>query len=185
MYWWLYGPAAFSDGVTCADSSKYKHLWVLSLVFQLTMVTVVYIAVILLQIRGNCSPFNIIITYVQLGINAVMIAWRKFGVFCLHLFSRCIKRRFFHFVIPPLCISTSMKSNNTLLLDYVIAVYPIVLTVFIYVSTALHDRNCRIIVCLVSSLKWLWPRNWNPKETILNTCATFLLLSYSKFLLCH
>ena len=38
-----YGPAAFSDGVTCADCSKYKHLWVLNLFFQLIMVTIMYL----------------------------------------------------------------------------------------------------------------------------------------------
>ena len=127
-----YGPAPFSDGVTCADCSKYKHLWILSLLFQLTMVTVMYVAVILLQIRGNCSPFNIIITYGQLGINAVMIASSfhvriicftslKFGVFLFTLVG-VLNLDFFRFMIPPLCISTSMKSINTLLFDYVIAI---------------------------------------------------------------
>ena len=38
-------------------------------------------------------------------------------------------------------------------------------------------------VCLPTPLKLLChKRNWNPKKTILKTCATFLLLSYSKIL---
>ena len=187
-----YGPAPFSDGVTCADCSKHKHLWVLNLLFQLMIMTLMYLAVILLQVKGNSSPFNIMITYGQLGVNAVMISSSahvriicftnvKFTVFLFTLVG-VLNLDFLRFVIPPLCISTSMKSINTLLFDYVIAVYPIVLTVFIYVSIDLHDKNCWIIVCLSSPLKRLWCKNWNPKETILNTCATFLLLSYSKFL---
>ena len=48
-----YGPAAFSDSITCADCSKYGHLWILNLLFQLTMVTVMYIIVILFQIKGT------------------------------------------------------------------------------------------------------------------------------------
>ena len=64
-----YGPAPFSDGVTCADFSKYKHLWVLHLFFQLMMVTLMYLAVIVLQVKGNSSPFNIMISYCQLGVN--------------------------------------------------------------------------------------------------------------------
>ena len=187
-----YGPAAFSDGVTCADCSKYKHLWILNLLFQLTMVTLTYLAVILLQIKGTASPFNIIITYGQLGLNAVIIGSRlhlKVACFTNKLFTTFIltlvgvlNLDFFRFVIPPLCISTSLKSITVLLFDYVTAVYPIALTVFIYVGIELHDRNYRIIVCLSSPLKLFWCRNWNPKETILNTCATFLLLSYSKLL---
>ena len=38
------------------------------LLLQLSMVTLMYIAFILLQIRVTSSPFNIIITYIQLGV---------------------------------------------------------------------------------------------------------------------
>ena len=89
---------------------------------------------------------------------------------------------FFRFVIPPLCISPSLKPVHTLLLDYIIAVYPILVTAAIYVAIELYDRNCRIIVLISSPFRLFWCRNWKPKETILCTCATFLLLSYSKFL---
>ena len=81
-----------------------------------------------------------------------------------------------------MCVSTSLKSLHILLFDYIIAVFPIVLTILIYVAIELHDRNCFIIVLLSSPLRRFWYRNWNPKETILTTCATFLLLSYSKIL---
>ena len=132
------------------------------------------------------------ISYCQLGVNIAMISSdlqvriicftsQKFIVFLFTLIG-VLNLDFFHFVIPPLCISTTMKSIYTLLFDYVIAVYPIVLTVFINVSVELHDRNYSIIVYLTSPLKWFWRKNWNPKETILNTCATFLLFPYSKFL---
>jgi hypothetical protein len=88
---------------------------------------------------------------------------------------------FFHKVIPPLCISPSFKAINVLLFDYMIASYPLLLTLFIYVCIEVCDRyhittfsSCRNLnrVC----------HPWNPKRTILATFATFLLLSYSKFL---
>ena len=68
-----YGPATFSDGATCADCSGHKYLWLLNIAFQLMAVTLMYLVVILLQIKGTCSPFNIIITNCQLGLNAIMI----------------------------------------------------------------------------------------------------------------
>ena len=68
-----YGQAAFSDGATCADCSRHKYLWLLNLAFQLMAVTLMYLVVILFQINGTCSPFNIIITNCQLGLNAIMI----------------------------------------------------------------------------------------------------------------
>ena len=187
-----YGPAAFSDGITCADCSRQRHMWVLNLLFQLTMVTLMYSIVILFQVKGSSSPFNVLITYSQLGVNALMIGsgtYTKVVCFTNHKLVLLIltllgvwNLDFFRLVIPPLCVSTSMKAVNILLLDYVVAFYPLVLTVFSYIGIELHDRNCRIIVYLCTPLKMVLHGNWNPKETILSTCATFLLLTYSKFL---
>ena len=39
-----------------------------------------------------------------------------------------------------------------------------------------------MIIILSAPFRLLWWRNWKPNETILSTCATFLVLSYSKFL---
>ena len=187
-----YGPAAFSDGATCADCSRHKYVWLLNLAFQLMAVTLMYLVVILFQIKGTSSPFNIIITNCQLGLNAIRISSGLHdGLICItnQTFTKIyltlasvLNLDFFHFLIPPLCISPSLKSVHTLLFDYIIAVYPIIVTVIIYVAIKLYDRNCRIVVLLSSPFRLLWYRNWRPKETILNTCATFLLLSYSKFL---
>ena len=50
-----YGPALFSDGVTCADCSKHRYHWILYFVFQLSMVTIMYLAVVLFEINAwNC-----------------------------------------------------------------------------------------------------------------------------------
>ena len=187
-----YGPAAFSDGATCADCSRHKYVWLLNLVFQLMAVTLIYLVVILFQIKGASSPFNIIITNCQLGLNAIMIGSgfhdrlicitnRTFTKIFLTLFG-VLNLDFFRFLIPPFCISSSLKSVHTLLFDYIIAVYPIIVTIVIYAAIELYDRNCRIVVLLSSPFRLIWCRNWRPKETILSTCATFLLLSYSKFI---
>ena len=74
------------------------------------------------------------------------------------------------------------NSINILLFDYIIALYPIVLTVFAYVGIELYDRSFRIVVYLTIPAKIffrLFHRNWNPKTTILNTFSTFMLLAYS------
>ena len=186
-----YGPAAFSDGITCADCSKYGHFWVLNLLFQLVMVTFLYLIIILFQIKGTSSPFNIIITYGQLGVNAMMVesgfyakaicfTGRQFTTFILTILG-IVNLDFFRLLIPPLCISASLKSINVLLLDYIIAVYPIILTIILYIGLEVRDRY-GITVHLTIPLKCHLQRNWNPRETLLSTCATFLLLSYSKFL---
>ena len=187
-----YGPAPFSDGVSCADCFKHKHLWVLNLLFQLLMVTLMYIIFIPLQISAASSPHNIIIMYIQLTAMTLKLDG------ALHLKLVCIiggtftnivitildiwNLDFFRMLIPPLCISASFKAINTLLFDYIIAVYPLIFSALIYLCIELHDRNNRIIVFLSSPIRKCFNPSWNPKKTILNTFTTFCLLSYSKFL---
>ena len=190
-----YGPAPFSDGFTCADCSKHRHLWILNLLFQLSMVTVMYLFVVLFQIKGTSSPLNVIITYSQLCVCPFSVSAR------VHVRMSCFLGQtldtvamtiigvtnldFFRFVVPPMCTSTSFKSINVHILDYIIAFYPIVLTFIIYTFIVLHDRNYRIAVYLTIPVKRLFRsfnRNWNPKTTILNTCITFIVFAYSKFL---
>ena len=190
-----YGPAALSDGVSCADCSNHRHLWILNLLLQLLLLTVVFMIILFLQIRGTASPWNIIITYSQLVVNALMYdaylrdriecyARKKVTTLVITIlgFSNL---DFFRLVIPPLCISSSLTAINTLFFDYIIALYPILMTLLVYALIELHDRNYKIIVVVslpVRKLYHYFQGRWDPKQSILSTFATFLLLSYSKLL---
>ena len=67
-----YGPAALSDGVSCADCSKHRYLWVVNVLLQLLLLTIMLVVIMALQIKGTASPWNVIITYCQLVVNALM-----------------------------------------------------------------------------------------------------------------
>ena len=82
-----YGPAVFSDDVTCADCSKHQYHWILYFIFQLTMVTIMYLVVILFEINGTASPLNIIITYCQLSTIAITVG-SGFHASLVHYLSR-------------------------------------------------------------------------------------------------
>ena len=188
-----YGPAVFSDDVICADCTKHRHLWILNFMFQLFMVTILCLLLMLFQIKGTSTPLNVIVMYAQLvtmGLKFDRNLRTRLSCYIGHTFTVIIVTSlgvfnldFFHTLIPPLCVSPSFKSINVLLFDYIIASYPLFLTMLIYLSIEVHDRK--------QTLFWRYlPRNcfkmfhtsWNPKRTILNTFATFLLLSYSKLL---
>ena len=92
---------------------------------------------------------------------------------------------FFHFTVPPFCASSNIKTVHVLLLEYVVAFYPICLIIITYVCIKLHDSNFRPLV-------WLWKpfhkhfvhlrRRWDSKASVVNAFTTFLLLSFSKIL---
>ena len=69
-----YGPAVFYDDISCADCSKHRQYWIIVLFFQLTMLTLMYILVILFRIKRTTSPLNVVITYCQL-----IVVSAKFG----------------------------------------------------------------------------------------------------------
>jgi len=92
---------------------------------------------------------------------------------------------FFHSVIPPFCVSSSIKTIHALALEYLVAFYPICLISITYLCINLHYNNFRPIV-------WLWKplhrhfvhfrKKWDTKVSMVNVFTTFILFSFSKIL---
>ena len=88
-------------------------------------------------------------------------------------------------VYTPFCLQPHTNTLLVIALDYIIAVYPLLLIVLSYLLVTLYYRNVRIIV-------WLWKpfvplfirfrRQWNIRSSLVDAFATFLLLSYVKIL---
>ena len=92
---------------------------------------------------------------------------------------------FFRTVYPPFCLHPNASTLQTLSLDYITAAYPLVLIILTYTLVTLHYYNYRLVV-------WLWrpflrccirfQRQWDIRNSLVDAFATFLLLSYVKFL---
>ena len=54
---------------------------------------------------------------------------------------------FFCFLYPPFCLHPEMTTAQIFALDYVIAVYPLVLLVVVYLLIKIHNSNFKVI-CL-------------------------------------
>ena len=92
---------------------------------------------------------------------------------------------FFRYFIPSFCISSDVSTLHTLALEYVVAIYPLLLTVVIYFCIEMHDSGVRVVVCVWRPFHVCFTRfrrRWDPKGSVINAFATFLLLSYSKLL---
>ena len=92
---------------------------------------------------------------------------------------------FIRLVYRPFCLQPHTNTLQVIALDYIIAVYPLLLIILSYLLVTLYDRNVKIIV-------WLWKpfvplfirfrRQWNIRSSLVDAFATFLLLSYVKIL---
>ena len=91
---------------------------------------------------------------------------------------------FFRLFFEPFCLHPNATTLQVLSLDYIIAVYPLLLIMLTYMLVRLHYNNYRLVV-------WLWRpfigcfahcrRQWDIQNSLVDAFATFLLLSYVKF----
>ena len=91
---------------------------------------------------------------------------------------------FLRSVYTPFCLHPKLSTMQVIALDYLIAVYPMLLIVLTYIAVALHDRY-PIIVTLWRPMQRVFTcirKEWNIRGSLVQGFATFLVLSYVKIL---
>ena len=86
-------------------------------------------------------------------------------------------------IIPDICLNVT--TLQALALDYLIALYPFVLILLSYILIELHDRQYTIIVTIWKPFRKvlsIFRKSWDIRTSIIDSFATFLLLSYVKVL---
>ena len=92
---------------------------------------------------------------------------------------------FFHYILPPFCISSRLRPIHIFSLGYISAFYPFLLILLTWFSVELHGCNFRPIVCLWRPFHGCFVRlrrGWNTESDLIDVFASFFLLSYSKIL---
>ena len=87
---------------------------------------------------------------------------------------------FFRTLLPPICLQ--LTPLQTLLLDYAIAFYHLVLILIIYL---VQVRNYRIVVWLLSPIRrccFRFRRQWDVRKSTIDVFTSFTFLSFVKFL---
>ena len=193
-----YGIALYSYTLECSKCWENGYGWALYYFLELIPVTVLYILVVIFNIRASSSPLSalvfmshFVVYTVRLDVPLVMYIENEITGFS-YVASKVLlvlcgiwSLDFFRFVIPPFCVSSNIKTVHVLALEYLVAFYPIFLIFLTYVCIKLHDNNFRPVV-------WLWRpfhkyfvhfrRRWDSKASIINAFTTFLVLSFSKIL---
>ena len=91
---------------------------------------------------------------------------------------------FFCLACTPFCLHLKLNTMQVLALDYLIAVYPMLLVFLTYIAVTLHDR-CPLIVTLWRPIQRVLiciRKEWNIRGSLVQAFATFLVLSYVKIL---
>ena len=193
-----YGTALYSYTLECSKCWGHGYGWVLYFFLELFPITVMYFLVVIFHIRATSSPLSalvfmsqIVVYTIRLNVPLHMYIENKVTGFSyvalkvLLVLCGIWSLDVFRSVIPPFWVSSNMKTVRALLLEYIVAFYPIFLIIITYVCIKLHDNNFRPVV-------WLWKpfhrhfvhfrRRWDSNASIINAFTTFLLLSFSKIL---
>ena len=89
---------------------------------------------------------------------------------------------FFRALIPPICLP--LDTVQVIAIDYLTALYPLLLLVCFYALVTAHDRGCWLIMKLWRPFLLRIARTrrqWNVKNSIIDAFAAFILLSFMKF----
>ena len=90
---------------------------------------------------------------------------------------------FFRTIIPPICLP--LGPLYVVLLDYLVAFYPLVLLLTLYNFMRAYQRNVRLVVCLFKPLvrvSLCFKRQWDIKSSFIDAFASFIVLSFMKTL---
>ena len=195
------GTAIFSFSMQCLPCMNGGFSWTLY-VFLATFPTIIlFLVVLIFQCRCITSgPMNSYIFVCQLTVSTLNNYPSIVNLFSSSSRSPFLRvllsiygiwnLEFFRYFIPPFCASDQLNPLHVITLEYVVAFYPLLLTVVVYICIQLHARDCWVIVYLCrvfckcfSSCKQRWGRQWNPFASLVHTFAAFLLLSYCKILI--
>ena len=180
-------PPVYSYRMECVRCPSGTTNWGKYLAISLLPLTVFYIAVIALGFRATAPYLNGYILFSQLATSPLILrrihhySWA--GQIAVAVFSFW-NLDFFKGVYHPFCLHSSISTLQALSLDYIIAVYPLILIILTYALVRLHFYNFRLIVWLSRPLIRCFAcirRQWDIQSTLVDAFATFFLLSYVKF----
>ena len=188
------GPVMFSYTLQCLKCLESGYGWLLYMFLATFPTTVMFLVVMLCRIRITAAPINAFIFACQVIVSVIDTSPYKFTdtskptyyitVFFLTIYG-VFNLDFFRYIIPHFCISSTMTTIQALSLEYIVAFYPLFLTIILYICIQLHARDCKPLVYLWKLFHKCFAcmsQNWNPLESLVHTFAAFLLLSYSKIL---
>ena len=180
----------YSYDLRCIKCSGTHYHWLLYIVVAYVPLTLFLLLVLCCRISATSAKLNAFVTVAQIlaapqylrfllstthkYLPPIQILATVYGIWNLD---------FLRTVIPPICINLSIL--QALSLDYVIAFYPFLFLVFVYLLIELHARDFWPIVQLWRPFQRYCGNRWDIRSSIINAFATFLLLTYVRLLVFH
>ena len=157
-----YGITLYSYTLECSKCWGHGYGRVLYFFLKLFPITVMYFLVVIFHIRATSSPLSALVFMSQMVVYTIRLnvtmsiyienevtGFSYVALKVLLVLCGIWSLDFIRSVIPPFCVSSTIKTVYALALEYLVAFYPIFLISITYIFIKLHDNNFRPVV-------WLW-----------------------------
>ena len=189
-----YSPIVFSYNLSCVECPDGHKNWWRFILAGFVPITFFYFFILAFNINVTSSRLHGVVLYSQIismptFIRIILLSFSteyikylkaaKVGLVFYSLWNLDM----FRSVIPDICLNVT--TLQALALEYLIALYPFVLILFSYFLIVLHDRRVAFVVTLWTPFKKvlaIFRKSWDIRTSVLDSFATFFLLSYIKVL---
>ena len=194
-----YGPAVESfECVRCTNEDSRVN-WLIYVALEYIPLTIFFIFLLLFDVKTTSGAGNAFIFFAQIITSTFDIT--SDGVLPLDTITsnntKILKLlyqlpydvwnlKFFSILFPPYCLSSNIGWYGLTALNYIIAFYPLFLIILFSVIVRLYDYGFCPISWLCQPLHrcLIWMRRkWEFRQSVITAFATFLILSYTKFML--
>ena len=190
-----YSPLVLSYNLSCVKCPKaHKNWWKFILVASVPL-TFFYLFVVLFNINVTSSRLHGVVCFSQVMsmpafIRQVMFELSRGSPHLLIagkisiVFYSIWNLDLFRSVLPDICLNVT--TLQALAVDYFLALYPFVLILLSYLLIELHDRRFAVVVIIwkpFHKVLSVFRKSWDIRTSIIDSFATFFLLSYVKVLI--
>ena len=161
-----YAPPVYSYSLHCVNCTDHGyHNWIKYLAIAFGPLTVFCVVIIVLHISATspylhgyilfCQLFSLPTTY-RILLNSHGYMYYKGTKLFTNIYSSLVgiwNLDFFRLIYEPFCLHPDMSVVLSLTLDYLIALYPLLLVTITYSLVFLYGRNCKVVVLLWKPLR--------------------------------
>ena len=189
-----FGPSIISLGLVCKMCNNWYGI-PLYLFLEFVPITLFYFIILLFRVNITSAPMVAFVFYSQI----IVATFLEFGIVlkfensAAYYFAQAYvtfygfwNLDFFRFILPPFCVSSTLRNMHIIVIDYVSAFFPLCLICITWIVIKLHYYNFKPIVWLWSKLSKcpciVHPRDQNigRSNSLIDVFTTFFLLSFSK-----
>jgi len=184
-----YGLPVHSYSLSCVPCKDYRYNWLKYIALVYSPLTVLVFAIIFFRFSANSASLTVYITACQVLSNRYTTTWYLlvnpnlssnifvafYSVWNLDV-SRSLNFNF--------CLHPQLNEFQVLMLDYLAAVYPLLLIILAYLIIHFHGQS-RTFAKVLKPLwmcTYLFRKKWNIQNSFIEAFASLIMLSFVKIL---